>query len=91
MHSDSNASEYDDDVEDQGAFNLILIAFPKLRNNIQGLIECPSTVQTLADFVRPLLPVYLRSLMCFYPDYQNQLKGSQRRSCSCQQAHRRST
>ncbi|PIL27799.1 hypothetical protein GSI_10952 [Ganoderma sinense ZZ0214-1] len=47
----AHASEYDDNVEDQGVFNLILVAFPRLEENLQPLRECPSLIMTFADFI----------------------------------------
>ncbi|KAI1786912.1 hypothetical protein LXA43DRAFT_1064740 [Ganoderma leucocontextum] len=46
-----NASEYDDVVEDEGIFNLILLAFPKLVGNLQALHDSPSLIKTFGDFI----------------------------------------
>ena len=40
-------------------FNLILIAFPKLEENLQPFKEQPSLIMTFADFVRSSVVLYL--------------------------------
>ena len=50
--SDSTASEYDNNMDDQSTFNLILLAFAKLQDRVRFLFECPS-LKTFADFIRP--------------------------------------